>query len=142
MHRVHFHPHLVVDSSRLPTKAEQWALEDFEFHATTCRNCHIYHGGRQLCSGGKGMLRPLLFYFVFDNARFYSRSPELEPTIVEISARFYYSRQLLRLGKHMSGCLRPPPRPFNLVRHCSARWRGGSQGWEYVCVEQYQLHFR
>jgi hypothetical protein len=142
---VRFHPDLVTSSSRMPTRAEQWALEDFEFHARTCKRCDLEmqkldsRSSPTLCKSGTDLVRPLFVYFRFADNKFLTNAQGEGMTIIEIPLQFSFVRQVLRLKRYDPMRCKRPQRPFNLVRHCSARWCGSSRGWEYICVEQYRL---
>jgi hypothetical protein len=141
--RVRFHPRLITSTSRPLIDAEQWALEDFEFHARTCRKCdpedvHL-HYGTAFCKAGQNLVHVLFGYFKSAGGKIYSNTTKGETVIVEIPVRFYYGVRTLRSNKGMLAQQRPPARPFNLVRHCIARWGGSARGWEYTCTEQYRL---
>ena len=139
--RVRFHPHLVTSLSRPLTDAEQWVLEDFEFHARMCRKCDLedvhLHYRAAFCKAGQNLLHELLGYFKSVNGKIYSNKSEDGTVVVEVPVHFYYGVRTLRHNKGTEA-QQKSSRPFNLVRHCMARW-GIDRGWEYICIEQYRL---
>ena len=98
---VRFHPCLVTSISRLPTQAEQWALEDFEYHARICRACVYpylkYLGGSPLCKTGLKLTRRLAFFFRERRRKHYSTAPtDSLDVVVEIPPRFQCCLEVLK----------------------------------------------
>ena len=98
---IRFHPCVVTSVSRKPIIAEQWALEDFEHHARTCKACSHpylrYLAGLPLCNTGVDYTRRVGNYIREKSGRCYSTTPKagLE-VVVEVPPRFQCCFEVLR----------------------------------------------
>lgn len=131
--RVRFHPCLVTSHSRPPTEAEQWILQDFEYHVWTCRTCAFPYlkalEFSPLCKTGSSYARRLALYFYESGQKIYSTDADERPVVVEVPQFFRCCFEVLKSAewhcRKRSGQKCNRTAISRVVRRCRLGWEGG-----------------